>query len=815
MSGTTRRWLVLHRPETALVSVLAALTTWVTLLAWTPFAERPSGFMVPILGACLLVAATGMLLRSARLPALVVLAVQLVVVLGWLHHRWAGAEAIAGWLPTLTSVRVCAETVGRAAAAAQSYRAPVPKSVPEFYPLLVLLGALTVVAVDFVACGLRRVPVAGLPLLALYTAPVSVLDGGVSWLKFAAAAVFFLALLVADEAERLSRWGRQLSGSGAVFDSQTSRVSNETLWSSARRIGLTATGLAVVVPLAVPSFAGVGFGPGGGGSGGDGSSVAITNPMVDLKRDLSQGRDTDLIRVTTTDPNPAYLRISVLDAFDGEAWRPSGRDLPVQQRADGLVPRPPGLDPSVTTTLVPATVQVSDRFASRWLPTPYPVYSIDAPGDWRYDRATLDFLSAADGQTTEGLTYRLRSLRIEPSARRLSDAGPAPSSVYGPNTALPDQLPAAVRRLATTVTEGARSSFERAVRLQQWFRVGGGFRYSLERSPGNGTNDLLRFLGTGPGSRIGYCEQFAASMALLGRAVGIPSRVAVGFLRPEPTNRDTFVYSSHDLHAWPEMYFDGVGWVRFEPTPPVRTGGAVPAYTTQRLPDLEPSASVSAPSAAPSQNRIDRAAIAGADNGSGNGPAAGTLAGVGAAGLLLLVVLVSPRAVCDWARRRRWAAASTAAELAEAGWAELQDSAVDLGISCPQGSTVRRLGAHLARSFARPGADEPAADGVDGPGGRPRGPAANPAATRALHRLVERVERARYSRATLETEPVQPVKADVHVCVEALAAGVGRSRRARARWLPASLLRWSPRRPSPRQSGAGAFAAGTGVDHAV
>ena len=56
-------------------------------------------------------------------------------------------------------------------------------------------------------------------------------------------------------------------------------------------------------------------------------------------------------------------------------------------------------------------------------------------------------------------------------------------------------------------------------------------------------------------------------MALMGRSLGIPSRVAVGFLRPEQVGQDTYVYSSRDLHAWPEMYFGGIGWVRFEPTP--------------------------------------------------------------------------------------------------------------------------------------------------------------------------------------------------------------------------------------------------------
>ena len=73
--------------------------------------------------------------------------------------------------------------------AAQSFAAPVPESIPQIYALLIIAGAGTAVLVDFLACGLRRVPLAGLPLLAVYTAPVSILDDGVSWWGFALGAI--------------------------------------------------------------------------------------------------------------------------------------------------------------------------------------------------------------------------------------------------------------------------------------------------------------------------------------------------------------------------------------------------------------------------------------------------------------------------------------------------------------------------------------------------------------------------------------------------------------------------------------------------
>ena len=64
----------------------------------------------------------------------------------------------------------------------------------------------------------------------------------------------------------------------------------------------------------------------------------------------------------------------------------------------------------------------------------------------------------------------------------------------------------------------------------------------------------------------------------MARAIDIPARVAIGFLKPDRVLPDTYVYSAHDMHAWPELYFHGAGWVRFEPTPSSRARN-VPAYT--------------------------------------------------------------------------------------------------------------------------------------------------------------------------------------------------------------------------------------------
>lgn len=799
------------RIGTLWLSLLAGLTTWVTLLAWTGFAEQPFGYLGPLAGVCLLVAVLGTLVRMTRLPAVGVVAVQALVIVLWLQQRYGGARGITGFFPTPASLQATVDTVARASLTAQSFAAPVPATAPQFYPLLVVAGAATVLMVDFLAVGLRRAPLAGLPLLAAYTAPVSILDGGVSWVSFAAAALCFVFLIAAVEGGRLTHWGRQLTPGTGLFEVGSAPVAGGGVWSSARKIGLTATAMAVVVPVLIPTFSATLFGGGNGGGGGSGDAVSISNPMVDLKRDLTRGADVDLITVRTDDPAPSYLRLSVLNSFDGDAWRPADRDIPIEQRAEGDVPRPSGLEADVPTREYSSTLTIDDGFRSKWLPTPYPAVSVEAPGDWRYDRSTLDFISATDDVTVAGLTYRVRSLDVQPTAAQLAAAPIVPLAVAEPGTELPRDFPKFVSNLAKEVTQGQTSRFEQAVALQRWFRTDGGFTYDLRQSSGNGTDDLVQFLTEGPDGRVGYCEQFAAAMAVMGRSLGIPSRVAVGFLRPEARG-DDYVYSAHDLHAWPEMYFGGVGWVRFEPTPQARTGSALPGYTTQQVPQPAPSASASSvPTTAPTVNPADRALEQQAtqDAAGGGSSTVRDVLLVALAVLLLGVALVVPRSLRSLVRRRRWGAADDPGSWVEAGWQEMADTARDLGIGWDDQVTLRTAATALEESFGDPSHPEA------GSARPPHGPDVNPVATQALHRMVGLLERARYSRSLpAGAATAESVDADVDACVVAMRAGAGRRRVLRARWLPRSLTP-SALVPRPRSTRTVRRVGGGGVDQAV
>ena len=127
------------------------------------------------------------------------------------------------------------------------------------------------------------------------------------------------------------------------------------------------------------------------------------------------------------------------------------------------------------------------------------------------------------------------------------------------------------------ITDDGDTALQVARKVQAYLR-GAQFTYSLEladqAADGNLSDEpLARFLET----KRGYCVQFTSAMVMLSRAAGIPARMAVGFL-PGSIDGDDRVVRVSDAHAWPELYFPRLGWVRFEPTPGTRSGVA-PEYS--------------------------------------------------------------------------------------------------------------------------------------------------------------------------------------------------------------------------------------------
>lgn len=121
-------------------------------------------------------------------------------------------------------------------------------------------------------------------------------------------------------------------------------------------------------------------------------------------------------------------------------------------------------------------------------------------------------------------------------------------------------------RLAEDWTAGARSDYERTIAIET--RLSTEYEYSLTNDIGQ--RFIERFLFE---TRAGHCEYFATSMVLLCRSVGIPARVVNGYVSRE-WNRlaGSFTVRNSDAHSWVEVFFDGYGWMTFDPTPPAAVG---------------------------------------------------------------------------------------------------------------------------------------------------------------------------------------------------------------------------------------------------
>lgn len=759
----------------ATLTAVTGVTAWVALWSWGGFVQRNGDYLLPLIFGIAGTALVGALARWARMPAVVVFAGQLLVAMLFINLVFGSAL-----LPTPESVRTALVAFQEAGRSAAQYAAPIPATAPSIAPLLVTGGLACYLLVDLCALTLGRVPVAGLPLLTIYSLPVSVLDRSVGWIPFVLAASGFLLMLVVHENDRIARWGRSLT---TAEGRETSTLDVRAGHSNTFAMGASAITLAVFVPLLIPTLSLDLLDQRGDGSGGGGDrEVRITNPMTDLKRDLVQGPDVPLMQVRTSDPDPDYLRISVLTAFTGNTWTPGGRDLPEGQEADGEMPRPTGMSSSLQRTTVPWTLAATEDLESLWLPAPLYLQSIEAGDEWRYDADTLDIHSASNEVNTQGKSYSLTAIEPDLTPAALSRAGRAQFELGTRYTRLPSNLPDIVKRLATEVTKGRPSDFHRAVALQNWFQRE--FTYSTDIAPGNGNDELVEFLSEG--GRTGYCEQFASAMAVMARTLDIPARVAVGFLEAEPVegDDDVFEFSTRDMHAWPELYFEGFGWVMFEPTPVDRTNN-VPEYTRNigsgPIPSELPSNT--APTTRPSPTAVPTGPDANAeedesDQGQGSGLPLLPIAGGGVALLALVGLALLPRTLRRRRTTARWRQTTNPAETA---WAELRDTTVDLGLPWPTGRSPRAGGAALAARFAAP-------LGPDSPERPERGPETNPEASAALAAIVADLEHSRYAEPDGREIDVALAQERAELCAVALRSGVSDRARRRATWWPRSVV---------------------------
>lgn len=733
-------------------AALAGLLSLLVSASWAPFIEQPSRMLRVAAVGILGVAVTGALMRATRVgrraPGWSVPVAQLLVALALVQWRTRATGPL--W-----------RTVGDGAVAINTHEAPVPLDFAGTVAFLALCAVVLAIGIDLAVLGMRRAALAGLPILLALTVPISTLDIALPRTLLIAVLGCAIALLALEHWHRLEQWG---PGFGSL-DRPVLATTVVGIGTIAGVAGLMLAGLA-------PIGSGLAFGRTQQGDGANAGLIVVDNPIVEMRRGLINQSDRDMLTVWTDAPSPRYIRLAVLDRYANGAWQPSRRELPKSHRIANGIPETPGLGASVLGRTQQWTLQYSDAFDSRWLATPYPYESVQIKGgDYRYDERTLDLFDTSEASGKAPHTpYDVTGFQPAFTAEDLAGAGSAPPNLQREMTRLPKDIPAEIKTLAKTVVAGARTDYQRAVALQKWFRETGGFRYSLWGGSGRSDDEGLWLFLTK--EKVGYCQQFATAMGVLARLVGVPSRVVVGFGRPHRQGDDgSFVFTGKSLHAWTEIYFEGLGWTAFDPTPAVQSGAA-PDYTlgVDATP-VDSAAPSTTPSARPAPVGPRRDQVGTADS---TQHSTRTWPFVVLA--VLLVLAAVPKLIRSAQRRRRLAVVNDSSAVpgrrVDAGWQEVRATAIDHGVEWPEARSPRYTLTRVRRQLDL-----------------------EPAQGERIDEFTDLVERARYAREfELSGEDHADLGRNVRMLLAKLKEKSSRADLHPARLLPASL-RSSSRKP--------------------
>jgi transglutaminase-like putative cysteine protease len=329
-----------------------------------------------------------------------------------------------------------------------------------------------------------------------------------------------------------------------------------------------------------------------------GQPQAVLNPLDQVSAWLAT---PDLTLFTASSATPADWRISLLDAFDGQRWTTTGQFV----ATGGRVPAPAG-DPRRHSRFA-ATVTVKG-LTGLWLPAPdSPVSVTGVP--LVVDPRTGALLSVTGLQPQT--QYAVTSEIPEYDADDLRFAVPASDAAAKAALALPGDLPQSIADEAKKATLGATFPAQQATRLQAYLRTVA--TNDPTAPPGHTYGHLAHFLTV---AHRGTTEQFATAFAVMARSLGLPTRLVVGFGPgvPEagvpgagvpgagvpgagvpgagvPGASDSRVVRGGDVLVWPEVGFQGIGWVPFYPTPAAGSGAhgadSAPAGSTSQRREID------------------------------------------------------------------------------------------------------------------------------------------------------------------------------------------------------------------------------------
>jgi hypothetical protein len=675
---------------------------------------------------------------------------------------------LLGVIPTPSSLPDVGSLLHDAHESMQAEHAPVA-STPALRLLTAGATVLLIALTDVLGVLWRKPLLASAPLLEVLAVASATSSRAANPVLFVGAAVGFLLILFAGTRLQDRDWGPSVDGSAGRLG-------------GARWMAATGIAAALIVPLALPSVSSnlLARATHHNGDSSGGGRVELNN-TADLSGSLHRGSAVPLLKVQVTGyDKPFYVRQVVLDRFiPDQGWvqtaPDTGASIPIAAQSPVFPVLPDQLQGGdvkdrreyqatftvlnlggSTLPLLATPNLLKDVNGGNWDTTTGSAYGVDLKDQGTYTELvsqpnpTADDLRAAPGFAST----RDRSLDLR----------------YTSTTGVTSEI----GKLADQITAAAATEYDKANAISSYFtNANNGFVYSVDTAPVVNGDALQSFLT----QKMGYCQQFAAAAAVLMRAEGIPSRVVLGYTHQPQDKKGDFTITTADAHAWVEVYFAGLGWVPFDPTP--LTGGntsrayQIPyAQPSSAAPSTATSSSLGNSSVASSRPRpiqnsrpVDAAAAGNSSHGQAWKPLIVTAVVI----LLLALLLVGPQLIRRRLRRRLLRLARSSGN-PEPLWQELAATAVDHGSLWPSTMTVGQVPSWLA------------AHGVD-----ERGAAAAAA-------IANQIERERYSGRPGVVEPESVLGLDEAMRRWALRAE--RRERFVQWWLPKSLIgtNRSPRR---------------------
>jgi transglutaminase-like putative cysteine protease len=347
----------------------------------------------------------------------------------------------------------------------------------------------------------------------------------------------------------------------------------------------------------------------------------------------------------TTDDPPQYLMTETFDTYDGTSSWFSQPTQTTEYTASGIESTSPGVDPGAVTTdtydIVFESAQEGNQLFS---PGSEPKSFSVAADAYLSAISSVPIKWAAQSQVVAGHHYvsvgyvstatadQLRRVPFPQDAKSAQGGSVYPAGVLREYLTADEVLSKDVVQAALTVTRGSTTMYDAALDLEDYLQT---FTYSTNNpEPPAGQDATAWFLRV----KKGYCTFFASAMALMGRALGMPTRVVRGFTNGAyDAKTNTWVVTGKDEHAWTQIYFGQYGWINFEPTSSFKLfgsgqqGGGPPVVTAtggtvgSRTPTPNGQVGTPSPVPTPGTNLSSSASTA--------------LVGVGL-GLSLLIVLI-------------------------------------------------------------------------------------------------------------------------------------------------------------------------------